>query len=324
MQSAEDEKTPEECDELTPNFKRIVNYIQSEKCNKIVVLSGAGISVNAGIPDFRSKNGLFNTIDVNNFDLHLTDEQKQLILQQPEYIAHIELFKENPFPAYKNLSTFYTTDYIPTIAHYFIRLLYEHKLLKRIYTQNIDGLHGKSGIPSNYILPVHGTISEAKCVHCGDILNNKQFEIFKLKIINKKIPIFCNKIECIGNGAGLIKPNVIFYGEQLPKKYFELVHKKKELNDVDLLIIIGTSLQVFPVAEIVNKVPYKNNKCMRLVINKDKLIALQNNDNKNDIQLLGDADKICLKLIKMLQWENQLQQVKSEIIKRNANKPSKI
>lgn len=173
-------------------------FIQSNECKRIGILSGAGISTNAGIPDYRSNNGLFNSINLDDPKLHLTQSQKTLIQNDPEFISNINLFIENPYPLYYQLNKFYKNIYNPTISHYFIKLLEDNNLLHRIYTQIIDGLHEKSGISSNKILNVHGSLSSFKCIKCNKISKN-----------TKKYPIICNNNNC----NGYIKPNVILFGE---------------------------------------------------------------------------------------------------------------
>jgi len=289
-----------------PKYQKIANFIQSANCKKIVILTGAGISVSAGIPDFRSKDGYFNTVDLDDEDLHLTQQQKQHITANKQYISCIDLFRENPYPLLNLMASFYSTEYAPTVAHYFVRLLCDHNLVKKVFTQNIDGLHAKSGVRRELILPVHGTVSSAICIACGNELDEYEYELFKVKTRFKRdIPVFCGSEHCVAvDSGGFVKPNVVLFGEKLPTEYFKAA---KQLDDVDLLIIMGTSLKVAPVNQIPSLVPYKD-KCARLVINREPLLSSK---GCHDVELLGNADDVCLQLIHALGWKNDLKRLQN-------------
>jgi len=124
---------------------------------RIVILVGAGISVSCGIPDFRSANGLYNTIDIGALEL-----------DSPEDLFDIEFFHENPERFYKAASEIFygKTDLKPSAAHEFIKLLADMNLLLRVYTQNIDGLEEMVGISRQHIIEAHGSLQRASCLKC--------------------------------------------------------------------------------------------------------------------------------------------------------------
>jgi NAD-dependent deacetylase len=188
----------------------------------IIALTGAGISTESGIPDFRTpKKGLWE--------------------QYSEKIVEISYFKKNPTSFYNFLlSTLNVTfSALPNFAHYFLTHYEKLKRINAIITQNIDGLHQKAG--SENVIELHGNLNYATCLSCG-----KKYTTNKLieeRENNKNIPL----CDC----GGLIKPDVVFFGEMLPEealaKAFEYADKS------DLLLVLGSSLLVTPAALI----PYR-------------------------------------------------------------------
>jgi NAD-dependent deacetylase len=193
-----------------------------KKSHNIVVLTGAGISTESGIPDFRSpKTGLWS--------------------QYPEKIVEISFFKEHPELFYKFLSTNLKNTFKakPNYSHYFLSEYEKKGLIKAVITQNIDGLHQKAD--SKKVLELHGNLTEAICLNCNKKYNTSL--LIKTLEENNMVP----KCSC----GGLIKPNIIFFGELLPQQalsesYFLTEH-------CDLFVVLGSSLLVTPAALL----PYK-------------------------------------------------------------------
>eukprot|EP01084_Bolivina_argentea_P312146 540394_1 len=292
------------------DLKGLSEYIKSSKCKKIAILAGAGMSCSAGIPDFRSKNGFYNTVDLSKYPL--TTEQLSKCQQDPTYCFHINLFKENPTVYFeiRRPMLLQTMKYKPTLSHWFIRLLYDKGLLKRFYSTNIDGLDQLTGIPDDILISVHGTLSKAKCMKCSKYANMKQF---RNCVQNRKYPIICNESYC----NGLIKPCTIFYGENLPNVYTELT-QNGDVKDVDLFIVIGSSLTVPPSKFL----PYlvDLNRCVRFMVNKTRIDNGFSFDNEklNDICYEGNCDDAFRELAKLLNWDKELEmlincQIKNEV-----------
>ena len=126
---------------------------------------------------------------------------------------------------------------MPNTAHYFLKVLQDKEKLLKYFTQNIDGLERLAGVKEENMVEAHGTFSSSKCIKC-----DKQHDIEKLreKIMNDEDP----KCDC--GREGLIKPNIVFFGEQLPARFFE--EAEIDCTFCDLLICIGTSLEVYPFA----------------------------------------------------------------------------
>lgn len=186
----------------------------------IVFFGGAGVSTASGIKDFRGKNGLYREKD------YPTD-------LPPEYMLSIDLFKSNPkmfFDFYKDKMN--CLDAKPNVIHKYLAKLEKEKKLEAIITQNIDGLHQKAG--SKNVLEIHGTVYKNHCIDCGKSYSAEY--IFN----SKGIP----KCSC----GGIIKPDVVLYGEQLPTSF---VVAMDYINKADLLIVAGTSLTVEPAASLV-------------------------------------------------------------------------
>ena len=140
----------------TYNEEGVIKYIKENNIHKIIVLAGAGMSTSAGIPDFRSPGtGLYFNLQKYN-------------LPYPEAVFDMDYFPHNPAPFYEIMKEMFPGKgkYFPTKTHYFIKLLNDHNMLKRIYTQNIDGLEMVAGIPEEKIVHSHGTFQTAKCLNC--------------------------------------------------------------------------------------------------------------------------------------------------------------
>ena len=222
------------------NFKERIDELNDliSKSNNIVFFGGAGVSTESGIPDFRSKDGLYNQHDVK-FDDY-----------EPEYLLSdtcLNVDKEVFFEFYRQkLDCRYIE---PNITHYKLAELEKRNKLSAIITQNIDGLHQKAG--STNVLEIHGATMRNYCSKCKTTYH-KDF-IFNTK---EKIPT----CKC----GGVIRPDVTLYGEILPMDVWNT--SVKSLAKADLLIVGGTSLTVYPARDLINY--YYGEKLV--IINRDE------------------------------------------------------
>lgn len=220
-----------------------------EESHTIAFFTGAGISTLSGIPDFRSKNGLYS----NRYHG-----------KKPEKILHIKYFNKHPEEFYAFYREKLLIDNIdPNVIHLFISELQQLGKEVTVVTQNIDGLHEKAG--SLKIHNLHGTIHRNYCVDC-----KKEYDIDYIKQTDG-IP-YCKKC------GGIIRPAITFYGEFLDKETFK--QARLDTKNADLLIVLGTSLVVYPASEIIshfrgkhlviiNKKRTKFNHQANLVIQED-------------------------------------------------------
>ena len=184
---------------------------------------GAGISTSAGIPDFRSKTGLFKQL------------QEKYNLSSPEEFFEKETFLEKPQYFYELTKLFDLSKINSTISHKFMNFFVHKNMVTYIFTQNIDGLEIKAKIPEEKLIFAHGNFYKDHCGKC-----DKEVDIEKIieAIKNDKI-YYCTDNNC----KGPCKPKVVFYGEHLPKRFFEKLDECKKNNNIDLIIIMGTSLK---------------------------------------------------------------------------------
>ena len=233
-----------------PNLEKVVQGIKGGKYKNIIVLCGAGISVSAGIPDFRSpKTGLYHNLQ--KYDL-----------PDPQSIFELGFFRKNPVPFFTLAREIYPSLFTPTPTHRFLELLDKKGLLLRVYTQNIDTLERLTGIREDKIVECHGSFASNTCQGCQKVypqswMKYKLFECPKVSQDEEGIP-YCD--DC----GAVVKPDITFFGEDLPEIFTRRL--KPDLKVCDLLFVIGTSLQVFPVAGIVDQVP---KTCPRVLINRE-------------------------------------------------------
>lgn len=182
-----------------------------------VFFGGAGVSTESGIPDFRSENGTFKALEKYG-------RSPETLLSRTYFDLRPEVF----FEYYRE--NLLVTDVQPNPAHYALAKLESMGKLSAVITQNIDGLHQKAG--STHVLELHGSISRNYCMKCG-----KTYGIEKIQE-SAGVP----RCEC----GGIVRPDVVLYEEELPLDVFE--EAENEVMNASLLIVGGTSLEVYPAA----------------------------------------------------------------------------
>ncbi|EPY53739.1 Sir2 family histone deacetylase Sir2 [Schizosaccharomyces cryophilus OY26] len=247
-------------------FDDVVKQLHNAK--NIVVLVGAGISTSLGILDFRSDNGFYARLAQHG-------------LSEPSEMFDIRTFREEP-------GIFYTfaKELLPETHHYspshaFIRLLEQKNKLATLFTQNIDNLERETGLSEEKIVQCHGSFATATCIQCKrkiegsllyDDIRNQRIsyctECNQPPTKKRKLASSSDRMSSDAyyreNGteeeeddvpqAGVMKPDITFFGEALPDQFFEKVGNG-DLEKTDLLICIGTSLKVAPVSELISVVP---------------------------------------------------------------------
>jgi len=195
--------------------ERLAELVRSSK--RAVALTGAGISVPSGIPDFRSPGtGLWENVD-------------------PMEVAHIDVFLRDPqrFWSYYRPRFGMLADKEPNPAHRALAELEQRGMLAAVVTQNIDTLHRKAG--SRRVIEVHGTVDTGSCWDCKQTFSRDLVaEMFDEEGVAR--------CEC----GGPVKPDVVLFGEMLPEQAMEEAFAL--CAGADLLLCVGTSLEVYPVA----------------------------------------------------------------------------
>ncbi|ORC87668.1 putative silent information regulator 2 [Trypanosoma theileri] len=210
-----------------PTLEGLANYIKRNNVTKILVMAGAGISVAAGIPDFRSpQSGIYANLGKYN-------------LSSPTDAFSLPLLRERPEVFYSIVRELdlWPGHFWPTAVHYFIKLLADEGRLLLCCTQNIDGLERVCGIPESLLVEAHGSFSSASCIDC-----HTEYDLAAAtrEARGGNVP-HCAKC------GGVVKPDVVFFGEGLPDTF---LHALRSVEEAELLLIMGTSLQVHPFAQL--------------------------------------------------------------------------
>ena len=230
---------------MEDKIKKLKEFI--EKSDNIVFFGGAGVSTESGVPDFRSKDGLYNQRDVR-FERY-----------EPEYLLSHECLCHEPevfFEFYRQKLD--TSNIKPNAAHYALAELERRGKLKAVITQNIDGLHQLAG--SKNVYEIHGTTQRNYCMRCG-----KAFPPDFIYKSTAPVP----RCEC----GGVVRCDVTLYGEQLPEDAVE--GAISAISAADMLIIGGTSLTVYPAASYIR---FFKGKYLA-VINKTPITFLSRTEN---------------------------------------------
>ncbi len=289
-----------------PAFTRqeLVEGLKEKRFQRIAVLTGAGISVAAGIPDFRTPGtGLYSRLS-------------DLGLPFAEAVFQLDFYRSNPFPFYEVARSFLVAPseledadqapsssasslsqskphIQPVYAHHFIKELDDRNQLLLNFTQNIDGLELLAGLSEDKLIQAHGHMRTAHCIDCQKEYTMKDFighlkrqrkpehrqDVFLCKTCvpegyvpkasnhpegqagNTRVPLHNDESEkqqvdkkdkALTEYKGLVKPDIVFFGENLPESF--KVHKD-DMEKADLVIVMGTSLQVFPFASLISIAP---------------------------------------------------------------------
>lgn len=258
----------------------LVEAINKKK--QVTFFLGAGISTSCGIPDFRSpKTGLYSNL-------------KRLNLPYPEAVFDIEYFRENPKAFYTLCEELYPGNFLPSKFHFLLKLFQDKKLLKRVYTQNIDTLERLAGVTGDFIVEAHGSFAENHCIDCSEPMSTEELKrLMFSKHINEGIPQ-CSKCD------GTVKPDIVFFGEGLPARFFDLWDEDSEA--VDVAIVAGTSLTVYPFASLPAEV---GKETLRVLVNNE-IVGDFKKKRKTDIVVQQDCDAVADALVKALGWEKEL------------------
>ena len=224
-----------------------------KEAKRILIFSGAGMSTESGIPDFRSPGGVWSKYDPSDF-----------------YFDKI-ISSEKARERYWEMSTeFYDTmkDAVPNRAHLAIRAIEDSGKLLAIVTQNIDNLHHKAGNSPERIIEIHGTAFSVSCLSCGKKYDRDDIQ----ERLNSGVKApYCD--DC----AGILKPDTISFGQAMPED--KMADALMYARECDLCIVLGSSLVVYPAASVP----------VHAVQNGARLIII----NRDETPLDAEADLVC-------------------------------
>ena len=202
------------------NNKKLEKFAELiNNSSKTVFFGGAGVSTESGVKDYRSEDGLYNTVREYGVS-------PETILSHSFFVSKPDVFYDFYYKYFLEINV------EPNTAHIVLAEMEKKGKLSSVITQNIDGLHQKAG--SKNVIELHGTTAVHYCMECG-----KPYPLEKLKSLKGKVP-HCEKC------GGLVRPDVVLYEEPLKENVVEKAIS--EISTADLLIIGGTSLAVYPAA----------------------------------------------------------------------------
>ncbi len=232
--------------------------------------------MSAGIPDFRTPNtGLYDNLARYN-------------LPYPEAVFELSYFRNNPEPFHLLACELYPDGrFRPTPTHHFIRLLEEKGLLLRHFTQNIDGLERLANVSPAKIVEAHGGFSSASCIDCSAAHVSERFE----QALKQTPPSF---LRCETGCGGLVKPDIVFFGESLPERFYQCI---RDVGKAGVVLVLGTSLVVAPFATLPDRCHLET---PRLLINREVVGSF--GLRRDDVCLLGECDAMVGQLVEALGW----------------------
>ncbi len=217
--------------------EELVNLVND--CNRAVVFTGAGISTESGIPDFRSPGGVWSKLTPIDFQDFVRSEDLRR-----------ESWKRKFDGAYR------IEDASPNVGHLAIAKMVSVGKVSHVITQNIDNLHQNSGVPSDQVIELHGNTTYAKCLSCGE-----RIELEDIR------PAFVERAELpvCGKCGGMVKTATISFGQAMPEE--EMMRAEDATLDCDLFIAIGSSLVVYPAASF--PLVAKQNGAKLVILNRE-------------------------------------------------------
>lgn len=214
---------------------------------QILVFSGAGLSTESGIPDFRGPDGLWTKVDPDDFNISRYVESRELRVQGWRMHVEGELWGAR-------------SDVEPNQGHMAIVRLYEAGRLAGVVTQNIDGLHYKSGLADDMVAELHGNVRHSHCISCGARWSTET--VLQWVEGGEEDPI------CPHCG-GIVKTETVMFGEMLPEA--EVRQSSLFLAVSDAVLVVGSTVSVWPAAEVVMRAATQSKPIV--VINKGETEA---------------------------------------------------
>jgi len=251
--------------ELDAAAEQVAELIKASK--KLVVFTGAGVSTESGIPDFRSPGGVWEKYDSSKFtiDYFVSDAEIRK--------THWEILTGGGMAG----------EAVPNGAHLAIGELYKMGKLDCVVTQNIDFLHQKGGVPDSRVLEVHGSMRWCTCMRCHD---NFPIEEIKARLDNGDKDPHCGKC------GGIIKPDVVMFGEALPELILEEAAYRAAA--CDMMLVIGSSLVVYPAASIPYRAVMAGARIAIINLSETSL------DSSADVVIRGGAEQTMQKIIRCM------------------------
>jgi NAD-dependent deacetylase len=246
---------------MKDEYKKALDMI--EEAEYVFSLTGAGVSTLSGIPDFRTDtSGVWDRFDQTRiFDINVFRSEPQLFYEfAKEYIYTFKNVKPNP-------------------SHFLLAELEKMGKVSGVATQNIDGLHQAAG--SIHVYELHGHPRSSHCLECNSKFSLEETE---LRLENRPYP----SCDC----GGIIKPDVVFYGEMLPRH--ALIGAMEEATHCDLLLVLGTSLVVYPAASI-PEIALQNGANI-IIFNKTPTPL----DHRASLIIMDDLKEVCQPMLDYL------------------------
>ena len=254
--------------EIIKKLKDVAQMIAEAR--RVVVFTGAGVSTESGIPDFRSPGGIWTKFDPDEFTLDLFLKSPKARRKHWDLLLQGGLFK----------------DVQPNKAHLAIAEMEKLGKLDCVITQNIDNLHQKAGNDPAKVFELHGNMRWVRCLDCG--ARYPLEEILSEAVDPEKLPV-CKRC------GGILKPDVIFFGEALPEE--TLRQASLHANSCDLMMVVGSSLVVYPASYIPQYAKQAGAKFVIITLSSTPL------DDMADIVIhhgAGEAMEIILSEVKRL------------------------
>jgi NAD-dependent deacetylase len=251
-------------DVIEKQIETVASLISSAQ--KVLVFTGAGVSTESGIPDFRGADGIWSKYDPEDFTIQkfLSDKRARKMQWQLLSSGDMSMTKAQP-----------------NLAHYAITELDKLGKLYGVVTQNVDGLHQKAGVPEEMVFQLHGDLSHAVCLECRKRYPMEEIAGWLSSGIDEPACKQC---------SGMLKPDAVLFGEQLPVQ--TLMESERRSRTCDICIAMGSTLTVYPAALIPQYAAQSGAKLIIINMGPTEL------DNMADIRIEGKAGVIAQEILK--------------------------
>lgn len=211
-----------------------------DEARRVAIFTGAGISTESGIPDFRGPEGLWKKVNPGDFGDYVSSEDVRRRAWRRRFEGNSSMASAEP-----------------NTGHLAAARLVRIGKTESVITQNVDGLHQRAGVPDDRVIELHGNASYARCLECGE---RHEFEEFRASFMNEGILPVCRVC------GGIVKSATISFGQQLPVEALE--RAEEEALGCDLFLVMGSSLIVYPAAAI-PEIAKRNGALLAIVNNEE-------------------------------------------------------